>query len=439
MRTLINAMADTRPAPWNIVLVVGAGNGAQLPLFRRLEPSRLLLAEADPEQRELLNRVVDPSRGEEVLDVAVSARDLSEVTLHLYGNPAFSSFGHATQLLEILPNLEPSGDVTVPSKALRTLASELGLDGTQRNLLVLDAPGQLELLWDAGGLAAFSDIVVKSGSQPLYENDPDGNVLEFTLAECGFELVGSDPEAIYPFAISAYRRNDARLELANLRSTLSAAQQRAKSVAKLEAELAGTRKRLAEEHSRIARLERQREALEKEKAGLAGELDARAAAGDSVAKQAEAQQKQLEHLKQRLNQLDDQLLNARDAMALAIRMQALRESDLEDLRKRYAELHGVHQSQRALLTKLSRRLVAANEYFQQLAGSGMLAMERAVVVESPAPRISATKDAAVAKKIARGRKAAHAKAVTGKAAGKAAKKPAKKAAKKAARKPGKTR
>ncbi|WP_140909349.1 hypothetical protein [Cognatiluteimonas lumbrici] len=406
MRTLINAMADTRPFPWNVVLVVGAGNGAQLPLLRRLEASRLLLVEPNPEQRELLARVVDPDRGEEVLDLAVTARDVPEVKLHLYSNPAFSSFEGATQLLEVLPNLEDAGEVSVPCKALHALVAEFGVDGTQHNLLVLDAPGQIELLADAPGVRAFSHIVVKAGSQPLYKGDPGREGLQASLAESGFELVGADPEAIYPFAVDAYRRNEARVELTRLRSELAAAQNRAKLVSGLKTELAAARASVSEEQARIAELERQAQALEEEKGRLVQELGQQSTQGEGAARQAEAQQKQLEHLKQRLNHLDEQLLNARDAMALAVRMQALRENDLEDLRKRYAELHGAHQSQRALLTKLSRRLVAANEYFQQLAGSGMLALEDAVVVESaPAPE-KPRKRTATSRKPAAGKPAA---------------------------------
>lgn len=462
MRTLINALADIRPAAWNVVLAVGAGNGAQLPLLRRLKPARLLLVEPNPDLREQLVKVVDAARGEEVLESAVTGRDAVEVTIHRYSTLAFSSFTEARHLLQAFPNLESLGQASIPSKALRAIVTEFGLNATDRNLLVLDAPGQLEILDDKLGLRVFTQVVVKAGTHPLYEGDPSREALQSSMAESGYELVGSDPEAIYPFAIDVYRRNDAlvelsrlrseqaaaevqgrariaelesrvaaadkartqavldlgerdkeiesaldqatswkaqldavRSELDNLRSERTAEQQRAGLAEKLEAELATVRGNLAKEQARIVELESRAKTLENEKAKLAQDLGARES---TAIKQAEAQQRQLDHLKQRLNQLDEQLLNARDAMALAVRMQTLRENDLEDLRKRYADLHGAHQSQRELLTKLSRRLVAANEYFQQLAGTGTLALEQAVVLESssaakrPRKRKSAKKE-----------------------------------------------
>jgi len=128
-------------------------------------------------------------------------------------------------------------------------------------------------------------------------------------------------------------------------------------LADAQAEVASTReshRQLKEEHDRIER-----------------EVKAAIAERDTEVRKNQQGSEQLERLKLRLNELDGQLVNARDAMTLAIRMQTLRENDLEDIRDRYARLQGTFQSQRELLKKLSERLVAANEYFQQLAGGGV--------------------------------------------------------------------
>jgi chromosome segregation ATPase len=622
MRTLVEMLADTRLAPWDAVVMVGAGSGAWLPALRRLEADRLVLAEAQPELASALERAVDANRNERVMAAVVSDADAGAATLHVCNNPRFSGLATPTRLLDLLPNLRVSGTVQARTVSLESLAKELDLDPQRHNLLVLESPGQLAALRSTRGLSSFSDIVVHAGCEPLYEGDPTPDELHGLLREAGFEASAADPEDIYPFQRRAFRRSEALLESRALReslaerdSELAAAREReaqaaewkvaldemgqrlveiqaeaaaaheanrqlederaridremkaatterdgeirkareesgraAESLAALQSELKLARAAIATQEARAAALaaqirerdselaaSRQREAqdaqkwkdeldeagkrlveigaeaaaareshrqLEEDRARLARELEAaiserdseigkareegergaeslaalqaelehaRAAVGvqetlaealagqvrqrdaelaasrerealeaakwksaldeagkrlveaeaqvaaareshrqieeeraridrelkaavaerDSEARKGQQGAEQLERLKGRLNDLDDQLINTRDAMRLAIRMQTLRENDLEEMRGRYARLQGTFQTQRELLKKLSERLVAANEYFQQLAGNGVLRGELVALAADDAPAAGA--------------------------------------------------
>ena len=425
MRMLMRAMAETRPIPWDTVVMVGAGTGARLPALRALHASRLFLVEPDPGQRETLENVVDAERGEHVVAAALVEEGLPNAVLHLCSVPSFNGLSAPSGLLEVLPNVEVAGHVQVPACSLRALVAEHGLDESRQNLLILDAPGQLDVLEDVAGLAFFSDIVVRAGIEALYRDDRGGKAWRQWLLAAGFELSARDPEAPYPFQVEAYRRNAALLETRRLGAELQAANEQAQqasmreaeatrkagdleaalsslrdevaqareqargeaeqwrerearnaeAIAELEAALSAARENVAQGQARISEMETIGRTLEQEKNELVRNLNEQAAERDTSARKSEEQEKKLVELKQRLQDLDGQLRNARDTMALAVRMQTLRENDLEELRQRYSELHGAHQSQQALLAKLSRRLVAANQYFQQLAGDATRVIE----------------------------------------------------------------
>src|SRR3546814_5860752 len=82
MRPLIQQLVDQGPGEQATVLVVGAGDGADLPLLRRLGASRLILAEAHPGQAEVLSRRIDPAQGEEVWSLAITAKPMQRSEEH---------------------------------------------------------------------------------------------------------------------------------------------------------------------------------------------------------------------------------------------------------------------------------------------------------------------------------------------------------------------
>jgi nitrate reductase assembly molybdenum cofactor insertion protein NarJ len=66
--------------------------------------------------------------------------------------------------------------------------------------------------------------------------------------------------------------------------------------------------------------------------------------------------------------LESDLEQSRDDLAVALRLQALREADLEDLQQRYAELRDIRERQHELLVQLGQRLKSASETLQRLEG-----------------------------------------------------------------------
>ncbi len=72
----------------------------------------------------------------------------------------------------------------------------------------------------------------------------------------------------------------------------------------------------------------------------------------------------------RIRELESRLDQSHDDLSVALRAQAQRETDLEDLRERYAGLMELKERQQELLQKLHRRLGAASEYLKHISGDG---------------------------------------------------------------------
>src|SRR3546814_19586391 len=85
----------------------------------------------------------EPAKGERVLAIAVTGEPVDSVALHVFNNPHFSSLASPTRLGELLPNLRIVEEIQVPARALDEIIAELSVDDAARNLLVIDAPGQI--------------------------------------------------------------------------------------------------------------------------------------------------------------------------------------------------------------------------------------------------------------------------------------------------------
>lgn len=135
-------------------------------------------------------------------------------------------------------------------------------------------------------------------------------------------------------------------------------------------------------NSRIAKLEKERDelqsarqklskqveasthALEKAKAEWDKERQALNTEVASLTEKLEVESKQTQHLQQQLTEKNSEINSARSDLALAIRLQTLRENDLKELQTRYGEVLTIKDEQQDLLTQLHHRLSRAAEYLQ---------------------------------------------------------------------------
>ena len=125
---------------------------------------------------------------------------------------------------------------------------------------------------------------------------------------------------------------------------------------KAKSELDGTLQELKRSKTRLEVLESENDSLHRELSAL-------------EEKCADEQKLQLERIQEQQKELEiarSDRIALQDNLALALRTQALREADLEDLRASYQELLDTKESQDALLQSLTARLEAAVAYLEML-------------------------------------------------------------------------
>jgi hypothetical protein len=341
MRSLIEHLAHTAERAPQAILVVGAGNGAELPALRRLGSARLILAEAHPGQAQELAQRIDPAQGEEVWPLAITATPMQQATLKVMNNPLHSSLKTPGELGKHFPNLRMVDEINVRARALGEAMESLGLDMDNDNLLVVDAPGQLYELLHAAPvdcLQSFAWIIVHCGIVPLYTDDHACDECIQILRDHGFDVAMDDTDAIYPHGCILLKRDDARVQLQRLQAQLQkneAELERTRLVAVEQQKLAAERQahiqKLTQDQSAVAA--RNKTELEKADQSIAEQKKLLAVRDAKIAELAQA------HLEQQKLAADGQtriqdLMNERDEQS---NLAAQYKSELEETRQVAAE------------------------------------------------------------------------------------------------------
>ena len=285
MRTLIQKLADASAEGTSssnaTALVVGAGQGTDLALLRRLGAERLILVEADPHQADLLSQRIDPTRGEQAWALAVTPQERSDATLRVVNQPQHSSLFVPQGLTDYFRNLAIVREITVPARSLADIVASLDLDAAGHHVLVLDAPGQAAILAQgtpSALLQRFHALVVRGSAQPLYDGDVVLDDLVGTLAARGFDRVMDDAEAIFPHQAVLLVRND-------LACGALALQERVRALEQAAEEQAG---REAQHQAQVRTLTGERDVLAREAAALGSQLEAaKAEAAAATGREAE--------------------------------------------------------------------------------------------------------------------------------------------------------
>ena len=116
---------------------------------------------------------------------------------------------------------------------------------------------------------------------------------------------------------------------------------------------------------RALAFETDRKRLTAHAAELQRQLDAVTRERDEQAALAKARLTRLEKGDASESHLRHELREAKQSASLAIRLQTLREADLEDLQTRYQASLSIQDRQHKMLVKLAEQLSAASSYFQQ--------------------------------------------------------------------------
>ena len=252
-------------------------------------------------------------------------------------------------------------DQAAELEAVRALASGRAdeLEESAQKLAALSAELEaaaaqnVELATLRDQLAAQATALDTLGTR-LERLQDDKTGLEEQLADKNRRFV--EERAAYADTV-AKQRAEAEAKITTLSDTC--AKQGAR-VAEMEGRLEAAANRMRSLEAQLAEATREREAL----GAKIATADARA---DAAERGTRAATSQADGLRERIAELTRRLEDASDAAGLAVRLQTLRENDLDDLQRRHGTLNEAFDNQRRLLEKLAGRLVAANEYFQRLA------------------------------------------------------------------------
>ena len=379
MNNLLRHIREHSTDGLHSAIIIGAGNGSQLSDWRQLGCGHLLLAEAHPRQAEELGRRLRHEQGERLLALAVTADEQPMATLQPLNNLAYSSLNPAIGLFEHYPNLRSGEALQVPARSLGQLLAEQALDEQQPHLLLFAAPGQaMQLLQGtpASVLQAFTWLLIECSSEPLYRGDAGASDISAWLQGLGYDLVASDPDAIYPQSQLLFKRNSSAVErlrlsseVAELRSQqVHTAQTSKQQIAALQQQVQQRDAALVEQTKLASERQAQIDMLAKEKSELATAHDALAkdkialgVARDEQTKLADERQAQIEalaHEKAELTAAREALANDNTALTQArdeqTKLASERQTHIDALVKEKSELATAHDALAKDKTELTK-------------------------------------------------------------------------------------
>ena len=410
MHAIDELIKEATEASPGTVIHVGAGRGAVLEQYARLQPSRVVLVEGDPDSAQRLERAARPFPWAHVVAQAVAAVD-GPLTWHRYNLPALNGPMAVDALARDFPRLQREASVSVPGVALdRLLCAELqAVDGKRPTLLVLDVPGQeVELVESLGdALKGVTALVIRRCASPMPGASTWASLVE-RLRELAFDLVGqeAEQEPLWPVAVFRFdarghalrelqkQRDGLQLRVTQGEDDLAGAKALAKAAATAHAEeeaalklaaaaaekLAGEREAVVQQLTKVRDEQaKQVEVLTQGKAA-AEQLSARnAAASDDTSRKLAKMEREVASLMTTLSssqikraETEAQLEEARKTAVLAVRGRAVSDGDLRDLQLRFARLLSEREASRSAMQALADRIELARQYYEEDARSQVI-------------------------------------------------------------------
>ncbi|NEP03549.1 MAG: FkbM family methyltransferase [Okeania sp. SIO4D6] len=170
------------------IIHVGAYEGKDIKTYQGLNISKILFIEANPTVFERLKtNIAEVSIDVQAVNYAISNQN-GKVKLYVNSMGQSSSIMPLKFYRNIYPNIKETHQLTVESKTLDTLLSELGLKPADFNILNLDIQGaELLALQGATNLLKYIDAVyTKINYEELYEGCALAEKIDEFLAQTGF-------------------------------------------------------------------------------------------------------------------------------------------------------------------------------------------------------------------------------------------------------------
>ena len=269
--------STVQPNALNTLLVIGAGEGRDIPPDWQEHFQRLVLVEPLPELARSLRLAFGEDPNVKVLETAiipgVNAGDT--VTLYEFNWAQASSRHQPADLLQLFPGLKTERMRRVSALSPQQLIRELDLSADGEHALVLEAPADegpiISALIESDAHKAFSRIQLRYPAPGLYDNPTDPEAMLQALKASGFEIETQDQtDPDWPSV--SFTRNRWKLALKAAKETIKT----------LKAELAEQNEARESEVSAREQLEQQ---LNDTKAALSKHI----AEGDEQTKRADEQ------------------------------------------------------------------------------------------------------------------------------------------------------
>ena len=236
MKKLIQSLQENNSSSLGSVLFIGAGKGDLLPTLRRLDAERLVLCEPNPDNFQVLERLVDGARHEETYPFAAVTEAEQSIDLHVMSNARYASTAVPEKILDLRPNLKIDKTLSVPARQLQQLVQEHIPSGDRGNVLILNAQGANHALLHGmpiNQLYRFEWLLI-SGMQidDAYAGDRSLEETMQFLKDIGFEMWMNDQEVIHPNAVALFKRHSLVakvLELERNNAEVSQALEKARS------------------------------------------------------------------------------------------------------------------------------------------------------------------------------------------------------------------
>lgn len=209
---------STAPHGVSAILHIGAGSCRELDYYLSLNPQRVILVEANPDEVRKLNRRASQFPQVEVVCAAVSG-SVGPQSLRLFNMPHWNSLRPPTGLIGKFPGLRQLKEVAVEPVLPGELVASIGIDAGGRNWLIVDAPGEEAGI--LGGLQAelFQRVILHCPEETLYEAASRADALLDLLARAGYDI-DSEDRSVPEVPCWTLIRNPLKVEIAELRRTL---------------------------------------------------------------------------------------------------------------------------------------------------------------------------------------------------------------------------
>ena len=393
MKKLIQSLQEINSSNLGSVLFIGAGKGDLLPTLRRLDAKHLVLCEPNPDNIQVLERLVDGTRHEEIIPCAAVTMDMQNIDLHVLSNTRYTSTAVPEKILSLRPNLKIEKTLSVPARQLLQLVQEHIATEDRGNVLILNAQGANHALLHGmpiNQLNSFEWLLV-SGMQihDAYAGDRSLEETAQFLKDVGYEMWINDQEVIHPNAVALFKRHPLVANVRELEQKNAAFTQTLKKVNFERTELAAQlnhaqqskvqlEQQLAERQTQVENLTQSRDEQAQLASARATQIEALNQAKASAEKLVAERQTQVQQISQERDEQAKQLSESKTQLAQS--QQAKTQLD-QQLKERQSQIENLTQSLDEQAQLASARATQIEALNQAKASAEKLAVERQTQVQ----------------------------------------------------------